>query len=94
MSCVAAQIVRFTDDPAFSIFWGPPGIIGARGATGNNKTNFKKFPRVVMLEVSLFACLCKLIHVEQKYLVANGRTIYAAICWDMRWMKPKKCGEV
>ena len=47
-----------------------------------------------MLVVSLFGCLCKLIRVEFKYFVANAKTIYAVVCWDMGWMKPKKCDKV
>ena len=39
LSCFAAQIVRFTVDPAVSIFWGLSGLSGAGGAKGDNKTN-------------------------------------------------------
>ena len=42
LSCVAGLIIRFIDDPAFSICWGPSsGGGGAGGATGNNKTNWR-----------------------------------------------------
>ena len=41
LSCVAAQIVRFTDEPAVLISWVPSGFFGAGGATGNNKTNLR-----------------------------------------------------
>ena len=42
LSCVAGQIIRFTDDSAFSICSGPScGGGGAGGATGNNKTNWR-----------------------------------------------------
>ena len=37
LSSAAGQIVRFTDDPAFSICRGPPGFSGGGGAVGNNK---------------------------------------------------------
>ena len=47
-----------------------------------------------MVVVSLFACLCKLIHAEFKCFVANGKTIYAVVCWDMGWKKPKKCDKI
>ena len=43
LSSAAGQIVRFTDDPAFSICWGPPGFSGGGGAVGNDKiTKFHK----------------------------------------------------
>ena len=41
LSCFAAQIVRFTVDPAVSISRGLSGLFGAGGAKGNNKTDLR-----------------------------------------------------
>ena len=65
LSCAAGQIVRFTDDPAFSICWGPPAFSGGGGAVGNNKiTKFHKchFQRPIWLANLSF----------QKTTVTNG----------------------
>ena len=50
LSSVAGQIVRFTDNPAPSIFWGPPGLFGAGGAVDNNKTPYRPSLKTEMFE--------------------------------------------
>ena len=54
LSCVAAQIVRFTDEPVVSISWVPPEFSGGGGATDNNKTNLRSSPASKVMRAHLY----------------------------------------